>query len=278
MCRIIFSHANGFPASTYRLIFQGLRLAGHRVDAIECIGHDPNYPVSSNWPMLVKQLAAFAKASADQQAAQATWLLGHSLGGYLSMLCAANHATLEMPKIAGVIVLDAPIIGGWKAQGLRLIKRSPLVGALLPGRLSRKRRRQWPDKEAVRSHFENKRPFRRWDPRLLDDYVNFGTRDALDRQGFPCRELVFDRDIETLIYNTVPDNLERYFYLNRIACPLIYLGGMQSREARQIGLESTRKLLHSLPHSAFIDMEGSHLFPMEYPRDTLNTILKILPP
>jgi pimeloyl-ACP methyl ester carboxylesterase len=276
MSQIIFSHANGFPASTYRLIFQGLRRAGHHVDAIECIGHDPSYPVSSNWPMLVKQLAALAKTHAVQQTAQATWLLGHSLGGYLSMLCAARNPKLECPSIAGVIVLDAPIIGGWKARGLRLIKRSPLVGALLPGRLSRKRRRQWPDKEAVLHHFQHKRPFRRWDPRVLEDYVNFGTRDALDRQGFPCRRLVFDRDIETLIYNTVPDHLERYFKSYPIECPLFYLGGAQSREAKQIGLESTRQWLKKLPHSEIIAMEGSHLFPMEYPEETLRTILKIL--
>jgi hypothetical protein len=48
--RIIFSHANGFPASTYRVIIQALRKAGHQVDSIECIGHDPHFAVNDNWP------------------------------------------------------------------------------------------------------------------------------------------------------------------------------------------------------------------------------------
>jgi pimeloyl-ACP methyl ester carboxylesterase len=275
--RIIFSHANGFPASTYRLIIQALREAGHHVDAIECIGHDPHFPVSSNWPKLVEQLATSIPALNNDRG-EATWLLGHSLGGYLSMMCAAHLRESQSQAIAGVIVLDAPIIGGWKARGLKLLKRSPLVGALLPGRVSKKRRRQWPDRSSVRSHFEHKRAFRNWDPRVLDDYVNFGTKDALDRFGLPCRILVFDRNIETLIYNTVPDHLERYLTRHPINCPLIYIGGRRSLEAKQIGLASTRKLLAGLCQSEFIETEGSHLFPMEYPDKTVEMLLNILPP
>ena len=194
------------------------------------------------------------------------------------MMCAAHLSRSQRQTIAGVIVLDAPIIGGWKAQGLRLVKRSSLVGALSPGRLSRKRRRQWPDRAAVRLHFEHKWAFRHWDPRVLDDYVNFGTKDALDRFGLPCRILVFDRNIETLIYNTVPDHLERYLTRHPINCPLIYIGGRRSLEAKQIGLASTRKLLAGLCQSEFIETEGSHLFPMEYPDKTVEMLLNILPP
>ncbi|NCZ60526.1 MAG: alpha/beta hydrolase, partial [Betaproteobacteria bacterium] len=172
MAQFIFSHANGFPASTYRYYFQALRAAGHEVFAIECIGHDPRYPVSSNWPGLVEQLAAFT-AEKLRDSNQDSWLLGHSLGGYLSMMCAASHAEFLAQGLAGVIVLDAPIIGGWKAQGLRWLKQSPLVGSLLPGRHSRKRRRKWPDEAAVRAHFEHKPAFKRWHSNILDDYVRF---------------------------------------------------------------------------------------------------------
>jgi pimeloyl-ACP methyl ester carboxylesterase len=274
--RIIFSHANGFPASTYRLIIQALREAGHHVDAIECIGHDPHFPVSSNWPKLVEQLATSIPALNNDRG-EATWLLGHSLGGYLSMMCAAHLRESQSQAIAGVIVLDAPIIGGWKARGLRLVKRSSLVGALLPGRPSRKRRRQWPDQAAVRLHFEHKRAFKHWDPRVLDDYVNFGTKESKDQHGLPCRSLVFDRDIETLIYNTVPDHLEHYFKSHPMRCPLIYIGGRQSFEAMQVGLASTLKLLARLSQSEFIETEGSHLFPMEYPDKTVELLLRLLP-
>ena len=42
---IIFSHANSFPASTYRVLFRSLRGRGFTVKAIEKVGHDPQYPV-----------------------------------------------------------------------------------------------------------------------------------------------------------------------------------------------------------------------------------------
>ena len=60
--RIIFSHGNSFPASTYRVIFESLRQRGFAVDAIEKFGHDPRYPVTNNWPHLVEQLADFARS------------------------------------------------------------------------------------------------------------------------------------------------------------------------------------------------------------------------
>ena len=45
---IVFSHANGFPAGTYRLLFEAWRGAGFKVAAVERFGHDPAYPVSNN--------------------------------------------------------------------------------------------------------------------------------------------------------------------------------------------------------------------------------------
>ncbi|NBU00479.1 MAG: alpha/beta hydrolase [Betaproteobacteria bacterium] len=248
MAQFIFSHANGFPASTYRYYFQALRAAGHEVFAIECIGHDPRYPVSSNWPGLVEQLAAFT-AEKLRDSNQDSWLLGHSLGGYLSMMCAASHAEFLAQGLAGVIVLDAPIIGGWKAQGLRWLKQSPLVGSLLPGR-----------------HNSN----------ILDDYVRFGTCEVVDPEGQSYRTLCFNRDIETQIYNTVPDHLESFLISRSIGCRLAYLSGKQSVEAKRIGLESTRKLLGQIGASALIEIPGSHLFPMEHPQETLEQILRIV--
>ena len=38
---IVFSHANGFPAGTYRVLFELWRKAGHEVHAVERFGHDP---------------------------------------------------------------------------------------------------------------------------------------------------------------------------------------------------------------------------------------------
>ena len=86
---IIFSHANSFPASTYGVLFKSLRARGFAVKAIEKFGHDDKYPVTNNWPHLVQQLIEFVQAEV-QAAGKPAFLVGHSLGGYLSLMAAAR--------------------------------------------------------------------------------------------------------------------------------------------------------------------------------------------
>ena len=64
--KIVFSHANSFPASTYGVLFKSLRARGFTVKAIEKFGHDPKYPVTNNWPHLVQQLTDFTRAEVDK--------------------------------------------------------------------------------------------------------------------------------------------------------------------------------------------------------------------
>ena len=78
---IVFSHANGFPAGTYRVLFERWRSAGHPVHAIERFGHDPRYPVTSNWRGLRDQLIGFIEAEEGGLAL----LVGLSLGGLLDL-------------------------------------------------------------------------------------------------------------------------------------------------------------------------------------------------
>ena len=255
--RLIFSHGNSFPGGTYRLVFENLRQRGFEVHAIDKFGHDPAYPVSNNWPHLVQQLADFA--ARHQHDGQAAFLVGHSLGGILSLMCAALH-----PELArGVLLLDSPILGGWKATTLGLAKRTQLVGALSPGQLSKKRRNHWPDREAMLEHFRHKRAFARWDPGVLADYVDCG---SFEQGG--QRWLSFDRDIETRIYNTLPDNLGALLRRHPLKCPVAFVGGTQSREMRQVGMDFTAQVTKG----RVMMLDGSHLFPMEKPLATAAAI------
>ena len=106
---IVFSHGNGFPGSTYRVMLDAIRARGFRVEAIDKFGHDPRYPVTDNWPHLVQQLTDFTTPLTQEGP---VFLLGHSLGGILSMMVAAKHPEL----VRGVVLLDSPMIGGWKAK------------------------------------------------------------------------------------------------------------------------------------------------------------------
>jgi pimeloyl-ACP methyl ester carboxylesterase len=248
---IVFAHANGFPAGVYRVLFEAWRARGFQVQAIERFGHDPDYPVSSNWLRLREQLIDFI----DREVAAPAWLVGHSLGG---MLCV--QAACKRPDLArGVVLLDAPIIAGWRAHGLQVAKATGLMRRISPGRVSRTRRRSWPTLAAVREHFAKKSAFARWDPRVLADYVKCG---FVRRDGQIT--LAFDRAIETQIYDTLPHHLPRVLRRHPLHCPLAFIGGQQSRESRQAGLEAT----HRLAGERFVWAPGTHLFPMEHPDTT----------
>ncbi|HET8744987.1 MAG TPA: alpha/beta hydrolase [Ramlibacter sp.] len=266
MALIVFSHANSFPASTYNVLFRELRSRGFTVKAVEKFGHDAAYPVTNNWPHLIQQLHDFAEREVAK-AGKPAYLVGHSLGGFLSILCAARH-----PQLArGVLLLDSPLVGGWKSHALRAVKSTPLVGSLTPGAVSRKRRNRWPSREAALEHFRHKKAFAGWDAQVLADYIGHGTQDEGGE-----RVLAFDRDVETAIYDTLPDNLERVLRRHPLRCPAAFIGGLQSVEIGQVGLAMTQRVTAG----RLTMMDGSHLFPMEKPVATAAAIeaaLRALP-
>lgn len=251
MSLIVFSHGNSFPAATYGVLFKNLRSRGFTVKAVDKFGHDPEYPVTNNWPHLVAQLADFTQREVEK-AGEAAFLVGHSLGGFLSLMCAARH-----PELArGVLLLDSPLLGGWKATALGAMKRTPLVGSLSPGAVSRRRRNNWPTRQDVMEHLRHKKAFAKWDEQVLSDYVTHCTHDV-DGQ----RVLSFDRDVETSIYNTLPDNLDRLLKRHPLKCPVAFIGGRQSLEMKQVGMAMTDQVTRGRT----MMLDGSHLFPMEKP-------------
>ncbi|WP_114973990.1 alpha/beta fold hydrolase [Rhodoferax ferrireducens] len=252
---IIFSHANSFAASTYGVLFKSLKARGFTVKAIEKFGHDSQYPVTNNWPHLVQQLIDFTQAEVDK-AGKPAFLVGHSFGGFVSLMAAARA-----PELArGVVLVDSPILGGWRATTLGVIKSTQMVGSWSPGAISRKRRNSWPSQAAALEHFAHKKAFARWDPQVLQDYIAHGTHDE-GHGGESKRVLSFDRVVETAIYNTLPHNLDALLKRHPLKCPAAFLGGTQSVEMKQVGMGMTEKVTKG----RIMMLEGSHLFPMERP-------------
>lgn len=256
---IVFSHANGFPAGVYRQLFEAWRAQGYAVHALDKFGHDPAWPVTSNWPHLRDQLIAFIDAEVGGPA----WLVGHSLGGILSVLAASKRPDLAR----GVVLLDSPIIAGWRAHSLQVAKATGLMPRITPSRVSRSRRQAWPSLAAVREHFAKKAAFARWDPSVLEDYVKGG---FVRRGGQTV--LAFDREVESRIYDTLPHHMQRVLRRHPLRCPLAFIGGQQSAESRQAGVEATRRLAGE----RFVWTEGTHLFPMEQPDATATEVLRLL--
>ena len=84
--------------------------------------------------------------------------------------------------------------------------------------------------------------------------------------------LAFDREIETQIYNTLPHHMQRVLRRHPLRCPLAFIGGQQSLESRQAGLEAT----HRLAGERFVWTPGTHLFPMEHPDTTAALVADLI--
>ncbi|MCI4428603.1 MAG: alpha/beta hydrolase [Burkholderiales bacterium] len=253
---IVFSHANGFPAGTYRRLFDCWREAGWRVVAPPKFGHDPRYPVTSNWPHLRDQLLHFI----DAEAAGPAYLVGHSLGGYLSLLAAVRR-----PDVArGVVLLDSPVLPNWMGRTVQFAKATGIGERFSPGHVSKRRREFWPNLAAARTHFASKAAFARWADGVLDDYLSCGLE--VGAQG---QQLSFARMIETSIYNTLPHHLARLLRRHPLRCPAAFVGGNDSEELRRVGLREVKRLTHS----RITMLDGTHLFPLEQPQATASAVL-----
>ena len=71
-------------------------------------------------------------------------LVGHSMGGYVSLLAACKKPGLAQ----SVTLVDSPVVGGWRAHALHMAKVTGLAPRVSPGHISAKRRERWPSRTA----------------------------------------------------------------------------------------------------------------------------------
>ena len=252
---IHFAHANGFPARTYNKLFSFLKDV-YEVNYLERHAHDPHFPVTDGWKHLKDEL----KVEIETRYTKSVIGVGHSLGGVLHFLVAVENPELYKR----IILLDAPIISRLSSNGLQILKLTKLIDRYSPSQITRYRRNLWKTKNEAFEHFIKKEKFAKFDEEVLRDYIEYGTTET--EKGY---ELFFKPSIEAKIYRTIPHNLPTF--RGKLKVPTAYIGGTDSREALLARLSFMRK--HFPIDFHFI--EGSHLFPLEKPRETANLISQI---
>lgn len=252
-----FSHANSYPAGTYRKLF-GLLEQHYQVQALDMHGHDPRYPVSAGWTELAQELIA----DLERRYTAPVILVGHSLGGMLSLLAAHQRPDL----VRCVVLLDSPVVAGWRAWFVRLARNTRIGERYSPARLSSRRRKVWPDAQAAYEHFAAKHMFSIWAPQVLRDYIASGLAPHPD--GVQLR---FTREIESEVYRSLPHHIGA-LVRKGFPVPIGFIGGIDSVESRQAGLAATRKLVGRF----FRQVPGGHLFPMEAPELTAQVVHEMI--
>jgi pimeloyl-ACP methyl ester carboxylesterase len=252
-----FVHGNSFPAGAYRALFEYWR-PNYDVQALEMHGHNPQYPVTDGWPFLVQELIDTLLARYQEPVI----LVGHSLGGILCWLAAHQRPDL----VRCVVMIDSPILGGWRALFVKILKRLKFAKRFFPARYSERRRILWPNVDAAHAHFLSKEKFAMWHPTVLQDYLSAGL--IAHSEGVA---LTFSREIETAIYLTLPDHLGT-IAKSALTVPVGFVGGMDSIECRQAGMALTKK---SMGENFFL-LDGGHLLPMEKPQQTANHVHEMI--
>jgi pimeloyl-ACP methyl ester carboxylesterase len=165
---LVFLHANGFNAFTYRRLLAPLA-ADWRILAIDQRGHGattlPADPVGrDDWIDLRDDLlAAFAALELRDVV-----LSGHSMGGTVSLLAAAHRRDLARALVLlDPVMIEAPT----RTPGA---EPSPMVAAAL------RRRPTFPTREAALIAYRGRGAFTTWPEAMLEDYLAAGLLAAAD--------------------------------------------------------------------------------------------------
>ncbi len=251
---VVFSHANGFPAGTYRKFFSFLE-PHVEIRALDMYGHDPRFPVRDNWHQLAEELLAFVDAQCDRPA----FLLGHSMGAVLSFIAAYHRPE----KFRGLVMMDPPLINGAQGLAFQVVKCMGRGDSVTPAGKSKNRRSHWPSREVAITELSRKKLFSGVDPDCVHDYVHSVTEPQADGE-FHLRFLVAQ---EVAIFRTTPTDYWRYW--RRLRVPGVLMTGEQTEVTRPDAV-LRMCLRHRMSH---VTTSGGHLFPLQHPEQVARQVL-----
>ena len=169
---IVFVHANGFNARTYRTILAPLA-EDLRILAVDQRGHGRStLPAETagrtSWNGLRDDLLALLQTLDLRDVV----LAGHSMGGTACVLAQA----LAADRVRRVVLFDPVVMPAAGPVDPEQLSNSPLVQGAL------RRRSVFPDKATVVSAYTGRGAFRTWQGEMLADYVADGFRERDDGQ------------------------------------------------------------------------------------------------
>ncbi len=197
--RLVFLHANGFNALTYRSLLAPL---GVHVLALDLRGHGrTDLPIDderhARHTHYARDVAAYLQAHIDGSVV----LAGHSLGANTAIIAAG----MASEKIAKVLTFD-PIILPLSARAIMVTRlgRKFLMNNYPFARNAGRRRDQFSTHNAVFKRYHGRGPFKHFPADVLRDYIQDGFVDYADGVRLACRPIW-----EQLTYVSQAQNMKR---------------------------------------------------------------------
>ena len=243
---IVFSHANGFNARTYRTILAPLA-TDLRILALDLRGHG-----ASTLPTVIEGRQGWLEFRDDllallAAACEAPVVLGgHSMGGTSSLLAAAA----EPERVRSLALFD-PVVMPVEAQAFAANPESPLLAGAL------KRRATFPSKQAAFEAYLGRGGFKTWSEAQVADYVEAGFRET------PDGEVTLTCTPQWEASNFRTHNYDAWAAFRDSRCPIRVLRAAENSTFRIEGRENDlgddgRIQVQTIPKT-------THFLPMERP-------------
>ncbi len=171
---LIFLHATGFNALTYRTLLQPLAQR-FRMVALDLRGHGhttlpARAALLTHWGRYAADVVAAVRYLSRGHPAPAL-IAGHSMGGTTALLALAGA-----PDLARALLMIEPAVvpGAWR-RGLLLPFAPLILQRRLPiARSAARRRAHFASTAEVLASYRGRGAFKSWKPGFLDDYVEDG--------------------------------------------------------------------------------------------------------
>lgn len=246
---LLLVHATGFCAALWNEIARPLTTS-HRV-----IGYDQRGHGNSSKPR-VQELYAWERYADDCLAVLDSFGLdrldavGHSSGA-TTLVLAAKHAPERFRRLVLIEPITFPPEFSDAGSSGEAADNPLAQGA-------KRRRLVFDSADEMRERLGSKPPFCTWDPKVLDDYVTFGSFDRADG----CRELLCPGEIEAWMYMGSSGN-DSYDILRTLSTKTLVLCG---EDRSPLPVDYWRHIADRIPECQFEALEGlGHFAPMEAP-------------
>lgn len=246
---VVFSHANGFNARTYRSILEPLALR-HRVLALDLRGHGrstlPTHAVEgSTWRDIAEDLLALLEALDARDVV----LAGHSMGGTASLL--ATHIS---PGRIRALVLFEPVI--FSREAAEQARKGPINSPLADG--ARRRRTTFASRQEALETYRGRGAFKSLEDEQLEDYVADAFRERPDGGvELPCSP-------EWEVSNFVSHGHDSWSALLAPGAPVRILRAEHGSTCASLAAAETE--LSAAGRISMDQVKGAtHLLPMEHP-------------
>ena len=251
---IQFSHANGFPAKTYKCLLENLE--NYEINYVNKFGH-AEFKVDAGWQGMTNELIN----DIQKNNTEAVYGIGHSLGGYLTLFAAQKKPEL----FKKIILLDPPVFNPLKRYFLKFSYIANFFEKIpTPAKSTRKRKRIFDDTETAYKYFEGKKLFENFNTECLSNYANYGLKKTDEKMT-----LDFSADIEYEIFSTMPAYLGNLNF----KVPAYFIYSNKFTVLSKIDLFYLKMVMKN---TKFISFDGGHLFPLEKPKETAELISSII--